>query len=164
MAKDVGYGRLCHKAGKGSLCFKKGGGALVYKAKPKPGDVAVTIVSDQSAVGPIKSCGNEHSVLVSPAGTFTEGSGTASVSGSGYGVILMTISVTKAPAAVEVNCPTSTGCAYPEENPSMGFAIGAAQRNGGQPKTTRKGVGNVSNGAFAFTVTIDEDMRLKGLD
>jgi len=158
-------GKLCYKQGMNQLAYKHGGNQLIFKAAPAIGDITIIITSDQPEVGPIKSCGNIHQVVIEPTANFTQGAGNIVVGQCANGVVEITISITTAPATVSISCTTkSQGCAYPNENPSMGFTVSATQKNGGNSLNVRKSVENVASGSFNSNITTDANKKLNGVN
>ena len=146
----MALGDLCYKKGGTALVYKKGGDALIYKAAPvtKPGDITLIITAAQAEVGPIKSCGNTHSVVIAINGT----SGVASI----------TTTVAKGTQTLS-GTTQSTGCAYPNENPPMQLTVVAIQPTPGVTKQTIKSVSNVATGRFSITIKCDDDGTLTGV-
>lgn len=160
----AGEGKLCYKPNDGRLAFKRGGdGSLVFKSSGKPSDIQIAIAAEQTQIGPIKSCGNFHDVMITPTGSFTSGRGSFTAAQGVAGSITCTATVTSAPATLVVTCSTYVGCAYPEEDPGMGFGVSVTQK-GTNGFSTSKSVGNVSeesgSNTFSFTVTIGSDGKV----
>lgn len=143
-------GKLCYKHGGDALAYKHGGDALIYKAEPvtKPGDIILVLTAAQTEVGPIKSCGNIHSVVIAINGT----SGAAS----------LTTTVSRGTRTLS-GTTQSSGCAYPEENPPMQITVVAIQPTTGVSKQTTKSVSNVATGSFSITITCAADGTLTNL-
>lgn len=141
-------GKLCYKHGVDALAYKRGIGSLIYKAAPKAGDITLIITAAQAEVGPIKSCGNIHSVVIAINGT----SGAAS----------LTTTVAKGTQTLS-GTTQSSGCAYPNENPPMQLTVVAIQPTTGVTKQTTKSVSNVATGSFSITITCADDGTLTGV-
>ena len=143
-------GKLCHKYGGSSLAYKRGGGSLIYKAAPvtKPGDIILVLTAAQSEVGPIRSCGNIHSVIVSINGMSGVGSVSTIVARG-----TRTLSVTT----------QSSGCDYPDENPPMQITVVATQQTTGVTKQTAKSISNVATGNISVTINCAADGTLTGV-
>lgn len=141
-------GKLCYKHGVDALAYKRGIGSLIYKAAPKAGDITLIITAAQAEVGPIKSCGNTHSVVIAINGT----SGAAS----------LTTTVAKGTQTLS-GTTQSSGCAYPNENPPMQLTVVAIQPTPGVTKQTAKSVSNVATGTFSITITCADDGKLTGV-
>lgn len=144
-------GDLCHSKNGNALVYKSTVGALVYKSDVQPptaGNITVVVVSSQSVVGPIASCGNTHNVAVELDGA----SGTGQVSRE-YAAGARTI-----PGSTQ-----SSGCAYPEENPPVVLTIAAIQQASGKSFTTTVNIPNVATGAYSVSITVDVDNILTGV-
>lgn len=147
-------GKLCYKHGGDALAYKHGGDALIYKAAPvtKPGDIILVYTASQLEVGPIKSCGNIHKVVIHVGTNSGEGS-------------LETV-VPNVSATISGHTESS-GCAYPEENPQITVTVVAIQPTTGVTKQTTKNLSNVANyesgGTFTVSVTCDATGKLTGL-
>ena len=143
-------GKLCHKYGGSSLAYKRGSGSLIYKAAPvtKPGDIILVLTAAQSEVGPIRSCGNIHSVVIAINGA--------------SGAACLTTTVAKGTRTLS-GTTQSSGCAYPDENPPMLITVVAIQPTTGVTKQTTKSVSNVATGSFSITITCAADGTLSNL-
>lgn len=143
-------GKLCHKHGGEALAFKHGGDALIYKAAPvtKPGDIILVLTAAQAEVGPIKSCGKIHKVVIH-VGT-----------NSGEGSLETVVQNTSANYSGHTE---SSGCAYPEENPPITVTVVAIQPSTGVTKQTNKNVSNVATGSFSIKITCASDGTLTGV-
>lgn len=144
-------GKLCYKYGGTALAYKRGDGSLIYKAAPvaKPGDIILILTAAQAEVGPIKSCGNIHSVVIAINGT----SGAAS----------LTMTVSRGTQTLS-GTTQSSGCAYPDENPPMQITVVAIQPTTGVSKQTNKSVSNVATGSFSIMIVCSTDGTLTGLN
>ena len=143
-------GKLCYKHGGTALAYKRGDGSLIYKAAPvaKPGDIILVLTAAQAEVGPIKSCGNIHSVVIAINGV--------------TGVASLTTTVAKGTQTLS-GTTQSSGCAYPNENPPMQLTVVAIQPTTGVTKQTTKSVSNVATGSFSITITCADDGKLTGV-
>lgn len=150
----MALGDLCYKKGGTALAYKKGGDALIYKAAPvtKPGDITLVYTASQLEVGPIKSCGNIHTVIIHVGSNSGEGS-------------LETV-VPNVSATISGHTESS-GCAYPEENPPITVTVVAIQPSTGVTVQVAKNLANVANyesgGTFTVSVTCDATGKLTGL-
>ena len=143
-------GKLCHKHGGNALAYKRGSGSLIYKAAPvtKPGDIILVLTAAQAEVGPIKSCGNIHSVVIAINGA--------------TGAASLTTTVAKGTQTLS-GTTQSSGCAYPDENPPMQITVVAIQPTTGVTKQTNKNVSNVATGSFSIKITCASDGTLTGV-
>ena len=143
-------GKLCYKHGGDALAYKHGGDALIYKAEPvtKPGDIILVLTAAQTEVGPIKSCGNIHSVVIAINGA--------------TGAASLTTTVAKGTQTLS-GTTQSSGCAYPDENPPMQITVVAIQPTTGVTKQTNKNVSNVATGSFSIKITCASDGTLTGV-
>ena len=141
-------GKLCYKHGVDALAYMRGICFFFYFASPKAGDITLIITAAQAEVGPIKSCGNTHSVVIAINGT----SGAAS----------LTTTVAKGTQTLS-GTTQSSGCAYPKEKPPMQLTVVAIQPTTGVTKQAAKNVSNVATGTFSITITCADDGKLTGV-
>lgn len=147
------YGKLCYAHNGGSLACKKSTNDLIFKVGngSNPGDILIVVTSEQENIGPISSCGNKHNVTVSISFTGSTSSG------------VKTASITVAPVSGTVQVTTSTGCAYPAENPPMSLTVCVIQQSTGKVLSVKKSVANVASGSFYSSITVNDKKELTGL-
>ena len=144
-----GEGKLCYNRDSGALVYKHGGDDLVYKTAPAviPGNIDIIVMASQSEIGPIASCGNAHSVMVYLDNISSVGS----------------VSVSVAPQSGRYTGSTQTGCAYPDENPSVSLSVVAVQQSTGAVANTSVTIPNVAEGAFSISITVNATGLLTGV-
>lgn len=147
-------GDLVYSRGGGSLAYQLGGDSLVYKSDKEPattgGEIEVAVVSAQSEVGPIQGCGNHHDVVISIDGARGSNAGQASVK---FAAAAKTLSI----------ATTSSGCAYPENNPPMTLTVVATQQKQGKVFTTSVLLPNVATGTCQVVVSVGARNVLTGV-
>lgn len=147
-------GKLCYVSGGSALAYNSGESALIYKGEETQtveyGDITVVVTAEVTKVGPIQGCGNIHDVQLTLNGS------------TGIGAVSCVV-----PAASTVLSVTSRSvnpdCAYPAENPSMGFTVIVAQNGNPNTFNVAKSVSNVAEGSFDITLTVGANKMLTGV-